>query len=417
MPWPFWAFFEDFCVIVRSGLCMRQVTKLFKAKHKFDFIKSFRVMLLILLVFPSFYSLAEIETKVDAVSLYKSKDFNGALKAVQAKRSRKEELTYKDHIVLIKSYEKLSKHNQQLATLRSAVLLYPKRDVFKRELVKVLEAKSNSHNNNIAYAKMLEDAKKGNKTAAEIEILKRSSMKVLLQAEAVKLLNDLYTDSPTKENFTALIQFYNEKEFYEEALGLLELYGRSKPKRVMYYSYLCEAQYKAKLYSTALETCRGLSKNYPKKDIGHLYYVKALEKVGELELAQNGLIELKGRFPASGSMQFEIGKALIAKGKYSEGLSHLEKHIKLESTDEALVLKAETLFKIGSYEEALAAYITTCKQHKEPRKPLFVKINIAAKSLDRSSLIRKKYEKAVRSCKYTYRPKKIVPKGVLGRSF
>ncbi len=89
----------------------------------------------------------------------------------------------------------------------------------------------------------------------------------------------------------------------------------------------------------------------------------------------------------------------------------------MELSDEALVLKAETLFGLKKYDEALEVFIAACKQHQEPRKTLINKIKAASKNFAPKTKYRDKYNREMSRCKYVYRPSRKAPKGLLGGSY
>ncbi len=383
----------------------------------------FRILLLNVLVF---CLLPATSLAHEALKLYKAKNYEKAIEVISLKKSNGLKLSFKEHVVLIKSHQKLSNTNLYLSTLRQATRLFPKKDVLKRELSRALEEESESFKNQKIYARLeaslrsnkdkKSEKKEGVSDEAYIKEALSKTAKVSLKKEAMDTLYDLYIKSPTKENFTALIKFYERQKNHQEALALLELYGEKRRKGRIYYSYLCKIQYEARLFSSALETCERLINRHPNEETGHLYHSKSLKAMGQTELAQKRVVQLKGRFPASGSLQFEIGKSLISEGKIEEGLSHLQKHIEIESSDEALVLKAEALFDLGEYEKSLKAFVAACKQHKEPRRPLFLKMRKVASKISRSLPIRKRFDQEIKSCKYTYRVRKKGPRG-LPRNF
>ncbi len=355
-------------------------------------IRALRSIIAIVVVFLFFNAKAS----VDVLKVYRAKEYEKVIHLIEGKLIKdKSEPTYKDYVFLISSYKHLGDLDGRVKSLRKAVMKFPKKGALKRELSNALEVQSNSYSNNKSY-----DARKKG-----------------LKLEAIKILSDLYKEHPNKENFTALIKFYNREGDYNEAIGLLELYGRTNLKGRIYYTYLCEAQYNLELYSTAVQTCGKLISNFPSAEKGHFYYGKSLEKNGEAEAAYELFKKVSERFPANNDIQYEVGKTLILKGKTTKGLYHLEKHLSMDRSDEALVLKAETLFSLKKYDEALDVFISACKQHKEPRKPLLNKMRSALKSLDFFPDYKIKYKREIQKCKYVYRPYKKAFKNFLSEGY
>ncbi len=346
-----------------------------------NFIKTLRNTIVIVVVF-SFFS---TKASVEVFKNYEAKEYQKVIDLIQDKSIKnKGELAYKDYVFLISSYKYLGDLDGRIKGLKKAIIKFPRKDILKRELSKALEEKSNSYANNKSY-----------------DILKKD-----LKLKAFKILSDLYKKNPGKENFTALIKFYNREGDYTETVGLLELYGRTNLKGRIYYTYLCEAQYNLRMYLTAIQICGKLTVSFPQVGKGHFYYGKSLEKNGEAKAARESFKKISGRFPANNDIQYEIGKALIVEGKTIEGLYYLEKYLSIDKTDEALVLKAETLFSLKKYDEALDVFIVACKQHKEPRRLLLNKMRAAVKKLDFSLDHKLKYKHEMKKCKYTYRPHK-----------
>jgi len=349
----------------------------------------FRIFCVILLVSGG----STAHTKV--VSLAKSIKAKNYSLVVEHLKKIKRPLTKKERMYQALSFGRLNKLDQKIESLRAAAKQYPDTDLFSRELAAALELKADSYVNNLNYTKLKER----------------------LYVEAVKVLSDLYAKKPSAENFAALIQYHNRQNQYEETVGLLEIYGRKKEKGKIFYTYMCEAQFKATLYSAALKTCEKLSQMRPEYPEGHLYFSKTIAKLGEIELAQAKMVQLAGRFPASAPVQFEAGKVLIEQGDSTKGLALLEQHLKVTPTDEALVLKADTQFKNGDEKEALATFVQACKQHKEPRRLLLEKMKSAHRSLASDKSLKKTFEMELSRCRYSYRLKKKAPKGLLGGSF
>ncbi len=372
---------------------MRRNVTFEKIQQGTGFIRLFRNISLIIVVFSISIAFGAEESSV--MTLYRQGKFKEVVGSIEVIKKEGRKLSYKEHVLLVTAYKKLGDLDGKIAALKVATEQYPSKDAFKRELARSLEVKSNSYTKSKTY-----------------DLIRKK-----LKNESIEILSELYKESPTKENFTALIEYYNREEDYAEAVGLLEFYGRRNPKGKIYYTHLCKAQYNSKLYSTAAETCKKLSEAFPKSSDGHWYYGKALEKAGESQAAQETFLKISGRFPASGAIQYEAGKALIEQGETTKGLAHLEKHLKLEASDEALVLKAETLFGLKKYDEALETFIEACKQHQEPRKPLINKMKAAAKSFGSASEYRNKYNRETSRCKYVYRPNRKAPKGLLGGGY
>jgi tetratricopeptide (TPR) repeat protein len=316
------------------------------------------------------------------------------VKLFNQKVSQNQKPTYREHLYLIGSLRAIDDIDAQIRALKEAILKFKDKDLFKRELANALEKKANSYADIKSYTKIKKN----------------------LMLESITILSDLYEQNPSKENFTALMKFYKRQGDYVETLALLENYGKSNPKGPIYYTYLCEALYKGGLYSRAIQTCEMLKKSSPENETAHLYYGKALKKAGEEKTAHQNFVKSAGRFPASSNIQFEAGKALIESGETRQGLKYLDQHLKIDKSDEALVLKADTLYSLKRYDDALKVYVEACKQHQEPRKPLILKIRNAAKNLVGLPKLKELYEDEVRRCRYAYRPSKKSPKGVLGGS-
>jgi len=289
----------------------------------------------------------------------------------------KRPLSKKERMYQALAYGKMNKLDQKIESLRASSKQYSDTDLFLRELAAAVELKADSYADTLNY----------------------TSIKAALYAEASQILSDLYSKKPSSENFAALIQYHNRQQQYEETVGLLEIYGRKKDKGKIFYTYMCEAQFKATLYSAALKIS------------------KTIAQLGERELAQKQMVQLAGRFPASAPVQFEAGRVLIEQGDSAKGLEFLEKHLEVSATDAALVLKAETQFKNGDEKEALTTFVQACKQHKEPRRLLLEKMKSAHRKLASDKSIKKTYEMELSRCRYSYRLKKQAPKGLLGGSF
>jgi len=355
-------------------------------------VRVFRQILAICVISFSLYSLEASYADLNLAQAVKSKNYQAV---VDHFKTIKRVLTARERMYQALAYGKIGNLDQKIQVLRDAEKQNPEVDLFKRELAAAVELKADSYADSLNYSKI----------------------KAKYYSEAAEVLVDLYNKNPTPQNFTALIQYYNRQELYEETVGLLELYGRSKDKGKIYYTYLCEAQYKATFYNGALKSCGKLTEIRPDYPEGHVYHSKTIAKLGEKELADKKMIKLASRFPASAPVQFEAGKVLIESGDSEKGLSHLEKHLKVEMSDEALVLKADTQFKNGDEKEALVTFIQACKQHQEPRKPLLDKMKSAARKIKPSNDLKTKFDMELSRCKYSYRPDKIPPKGLLGGEY
>jgi tetratricopeptide (TPR) repeat protein len=339
---------------------------------------------------------AEInKDKIEALDLaksYKSKDYESI---VEHLKGAKHVLTAKERMFQALAYGKMGRLDLKIQALKEAANQHSTVDMFKRELAAAIELKADSYADTTNYSKI----------------------KDKYYAESAQILNELYNKKSSPVNFSALIQYYNRRELYDETVGLLEVYGRGKDKGKIFYTYMCEAQFKASLYTGALKSCGKLIEIRPDYPEGHIIHSKTIAYLGEKELADKTMVKLASRFPASAPVQFEAGKVLIENGNAVKGLKHLEKHLSVDATDEALVLKADTQFKRGNEKEALKTFIQACKQHKEPRKPLLDVMKSSARKLASSNELKDKYDMELSRCKYTYRPDKIAPKGILGGEF
>ncbi len=375
---------------------MRQTGKLEKQRFDGGFIEVFRKISTIFLILNLCGAVAA-QAELEPVSeLYKARKYKEVVKVLKGKKTKEGEVfSYKDYAFLIKSYHHLGNINAQLSVLQNAILDHPKKDIFKREKARALEQKSNAYVDTKPYREM----------------------KRKLKIEAFRILNDLYTKNPTKENFTALVAYYNREKNYDEALGLLELYARDNKKGRIYYTYLCEAQYQAKMYATSKETCGWLKTKYPNSEKGHIFFGMSLKKIGAEAEAEKSFVKVVSRFPASSSIQYEAGKALIKEGKRKEGLVHLEKHLEMEPTDDALLLKATTLFGLRQYDDALKSFVEACKTRTKRKKPLLAEFRKAAANFQKRTENRTRYEKEIKRCKYIYGVKKKVPRGLLGGGY
>jgi len=376
---------------------MIQDSLLFNGVLKTLIMRVFRlfcVVCVILILGPSGYcGVDNVGTSsFDLSQAYKSKSYQ---EIVDHFKTVKRSLTVKERMMQALSYDKLGDLDKKLQSLREASKQHDRVDLFKRELAKTIEAKADSYVSSANYSKI----------------------KTKLYSEASQILGELYESKPSADNFTALIRYYNRQNFYEESVALLNVYARSQKKGKTFYTYLCEAQFKASLFNSALKSCGKLVELRPDYPEGHLLHSQTISKLGEKELADQKLVKLAGRFPASAPVQLEAGKVLIESGNSEKGLEHLEKHLKVQVSDEALVLKADTQFKKGAEAEALETFIRACKQHKEPRRPLLKKLTAAHRSLASSSPFKKKYSMELSRCKYSYRPEKKPPKGILGGSY
>lgn len=377
---------------------MRQAAGLKEKNEQGDFMKAFRNIFAIRVVFLLCIQFgAQFAVAVSpAVELYRAKEYKKVIELIESQEIKEGEvLPYASYAVLIRSYHKTNDLNGKIKSLKNAARDYPKKDIFKREMAHALEHKSNAYADTKPYTEVKKD----------------------LKLKAVTILSDLYDKSPTKENFTALIAFYNREKNYVESIGLLELYGRVHPKGRIYYTYLCEAQYNSMFYVTAAKTCGALKSRYPKSEKGHIFFGKSLEKTGETKAAAENFMAVVGRFPASSSIQYEAGKALISKGDKKNGLKHLNVHIKLEASDEGQLLRAVTLFEMNKYDEALKAFEKACKERKGRRKPLVSKLKEAARKFAPKTENRIRYDQEVRRCRYSYNTKRKMPKGLLGGSY
>ena len=354
-------------------------------------IRCFRSFVAFLVIF-NIAAFSAAHADLSLTQKYRNKDFSGVVETLS---KLKRPLTSKERTLEILSYGHLGELNKKIRSIRKAIAENPKKDSLKRELAFSLESKAVSYADTKSYEKI----------------------KKKYQDEAATVLSDLYLKSSTSANFTALIQYYNRQKNYNEALGLLEIYARSNFKGKIYYAYLCEAQYHEKLYDSALSSCSNLVELDPLNDRGHVFIAKSLEFLGEKEQSDKKILKLAGRFPASAPVQLEVGKVLISQGKNKMGLKHLDMHLKKEVSDEALVLKAQTQFDFGDKAEALKTFVRACKQHKEPRKPLFRKMQAAIKKIEKADDLKRSYERELGRCKYSYRPIKPTPKGLLGGRF
>lgn len=327
-----------------------------------------------------------------ALDAYKEKNYKKTISLL----SSKEKKTFKDFALLALALEKTGKLDQKIKVLEEASKYFPEKDVLKRELASILERRANAFPKN---SKTFDKPRKDYKD------------------RAAKILFELYQSKFSPENFTALVDYYKRNEDYDEALALLELYSRQHPRGEIYYTYLCAAHFNLKYYNKAKMSCAALMKNFPENEKGTYYHAKSLEALGEKEKAQNLFLEKVSRFPASHEFQLDAAKTLIERGKISEGLEHIEKHIALgNASDEALHLKAQTLFEQAKFKDALEAYVLLCKQKEEPRKPLIKEMTSKSeKILDEE--LKKKFSLETKRCKYQYRPRRKVPRGYVGSRY
>lgn len=307
--------------------------------------------------------------------LYKKKEYE---KIVSQFEAGDEPPNYKDFAFLALAHKKLNNTNKLIQVLETAVTKYPDKDVLKRELSLAYEKKSNTYT----------DSKKH-------EAIKKEYF-----VKAITVLDELKEKKPTPENLTAFIHFYIRNQNFTEANSLLEIYSRDFPKGKNYYSLLCEAQFKQGHFSDALTSCGYLVKEKFAHDRANLYYIESLEELGKKELVKTELEKLPSRFPASANVHLELGKRHLEAGESQKGLEHLKKHIAIEPSDEGLVLAAEQMFENKDFEKALETYIQACRQHKEPRKPLILKLRTAASKIPPDHPLAKNYELEVERCKF-----------------
>lgn len=373
MPCPFWAEIEDFKEIDRNWFSMS-----LKLKNR-----------IILLFSRNFYSICIVFFLFGSESFGQESqvlsDFKlGKYESVVNQIETQKDYTYKDHIFLAASYKNLKKYNKLIEVLKRASKKFPEKDLLKRELAQAYELKAKSY--------------------ADVKIYQNLRKENFVKANAI--LNDLKITNPTAQNLTAYIDYYVRQKDYDEALSLLELYARSYPKGKNYYTKLCEFNFLAKNYDTSLVVCKKASKIEVSQKKSMLYYLKTLKNLGEKEMAEEKTLAQANRFPASVDLQVEAGKIESEKGNSKSSLDYLDRALKIKKTDEALVLKAEELYKIKDYQASLDYFIEACKQHKEPRMPLVLKIKHAGRSLAKKHPFRKKFLSEVDRCKFSYKPKR-----------
>lgn len=358
---------------------------------KWVFTRSLRNKSLIFVVLSLIFGFLTPTLAQDVVELYKRKDYKAALALIQSQKEK----TYKDYALQALIQDKLGDWDEKIKTLKKAAQAFPEKDILKRELSKTLEKRAKSY-------------PEGNQIFAKL--------KTKLLNEAAQTLLELYKKNPSPTNFTALLNYYDRGEDYDETLALLELYAREHKKGKIYYSYLCRVHFKSKLYRDALRSCGYTAEHYPKEVESNFFYAKSLEETGKQQDAEARYVEMATRFPASQNFQLDAAKTLLKEGKVKEGLEHLEQHIQLgEPEDEALHLKAQHLFDLQNFDEALEAYIALCKQKEEPRKPLVKEFERQAKVIQDLQL-RKKYQLEAGRCKYDYRPKRKAPRGYVNQT-
>lgn len=318
------------------------------------------------------------KSNADLAKLYKQKKYETIVSQFE---TGEEPPSYKDFAFLVLAHKKLNNVNKIITVLEKAVKKYPDKDVLKRELSLAYENKSNTFT----------------------QSLKHEEIKKEYFIKAISVLDELKEKKPTPENLTAFIHFYIRNKNFTEANSLLEIYSRDFPKGKNYYSLLCEAQFKQAQFTDAIESCGYLVKEDFGHDLANIYYIESLEEMGRKELVKKELQELPSRFPASANVHLELGKRFLESGESEKGLAHLKKHIDIDPSDEGLVLAAEEMFLNKNFDGALETYIKACQQHKEPRKPLILKLRSASKKIPKSHPLAKRYELEVDRCKYQRR--------------
>jgi len=193
--------------------------------------------------------------------------------------------TIKDYAYLVTSYKKLGRIDKNIRTLEEANKKHKNLDVFKRELAKAYEKKYETF-----YTEKTKDLKQS------------------YYLKALNIHEELRSKRPTKNNFDSYISFNMRYKNYDEVEVLLEEYKTKHKSDEFYFTTLCSLKFENKLYQEASESC---SKVKDKDEQSFLYYVKSKEFEEQLKSDSENLIKQSGRFPASSSVNFEIGKRLF----------------------------------------------------------------------------------------------------------
>lgn len=337
----------------------------------------------------SFEAAAKTE---DIVSLMRQKKYKSVVSYFDTTEAPK---NYKEHAYLILAYKKLGETNKLLKALESAVKSYPKKEILVRELSSAYEQKANSFGDKKIVKKV--DKKSSSKSAGSEEVNPSDYVKTDYYLKALNLLSELKDKNPSPENLTAFLKFLMRNKDYDQAEGILEIYSRTYKKGDTYYSFLCEVQFEKKFYGEAVESCEKIKDS---TDVAFLRYFQAKERFEQSEIKANSLITAASRFPASSSVNLEIGKRLFSEGKFEESITHLKKANQSDPTGEAYRLIAESEFSLQNYSVALNFFKKACKVETGSKSHIFDKIRLLSKRLPKKNSLYEAFKLEITRCKH-----------------
>ena len=282
---------------------------------------------------------------------------------------------YRDYGYLILAYKNLNQTNNLVIVLEDVIKLFPDKDVLKRELALAYEQKSLSY-----------------KDKEMVKLKKEYHIK------ALTILDDLKNNKPSAANLTAFIHFRLGNQEYDEVEALLDFYSRSHPKGELYYSLLCEVQYKKKFYSESIKSCKKIK---DKSDIALLRYVKSKENLENIDSGSDNLISFSSRFPASTSIYLEIGRRLLNEGNFKKSIFYLKKASQLKPTSEAYRMIAESYFGVKDYIASLDYFRKACKIETGSKSHIYNKIRLFLKKMPKSEEIFNEFRLEISRCKHT----------------
>ncbi len=283
--------------------------------------------------------------------------------------------TIKDYGYLVKAYKKLNKVDKSISTLEEVNKKYKDLDVFKRELAKAYEKKYETF-----YTEKTKDLKKS------------------YYLKALNIHEELRSKRPTKINFYSYINFNMRYKNYDEIEVLLDEYKTKYKSDKFYFSTLCSLKFENKLYQEASEFC---VKVKDKDEQSFLYYVKSKEFEKQLKGDSENLIKQSGRFPASSSVNFEIGKRLFLEDKFLDSLTYLGKASKISPSGEIFRLIAESYFELEKYVDSLKNFRKACMVEKKSKSHIFNKIRVFSKKIPKDNPIQEKFMLEVSRCKHS----------------
>jgi len=351
----------------------------------------YRCISLIIIIFLGFETSAQ---ELNLEILIKDKQYKKIASYFETSRVPK---SYKEHASLVLAYKNLGELSKLINTLEASVKLYPKKDVLVRELSKAYLDKSKTYTT-VAYTFSNDPKKDKNKDKEKDDEHKKNlNLKQEYFVKALKLLDDLKNKNPSSVNLTALINFQIENQRIDQAESLLEVYSKSFTNRQTYYSLLCEVHFKKKLFTEALESCANAKKS---SDVALLRYVEAKESIDSEKLKIESLVTASGRFPASSSINLEIGRRFFSEGKFKESIFYLKKSNEIKESSEAFRLIAESKFSLKDYEASIKNFKNACRIETGPKAHIFNKIRALSKKLPDNNPYFESFRSQMARCKH-----------------